>query len=161
MIHGALKIAFACLWLLGIALLRVEAVFAAGAVEMQVEHIVDTAINEYNQGMESGNPDGWLKYFTDNIQRQSPLSAQTGQAEFADYYRNEFSSFKAHWTSKKMIVNGRSVAVLFDWEAVHKASGTPVKIEMAAFFDMATSGRFESVSFVFDSAKLAQLTGAK
>src|SRR5262245_9151238 len=46
---------------------------AAGAVEMQVERIVTTAIDEYNLAMEEGSPEAWLKYFTDNVRRSSPL----------------------------------------------------------------------------------------
>jgi hypothetical protein len=149
-----------CLLLGGLSLVFTGAALAAGAVEMQVERIVDSTIAEYNQGMGTGDPEGWLKYFTDNVRRESPTSTQTGRTEFAEYYRAEFKDFKAQWTPKKTVITGRSVAMLLDWNAVHKRSGTPVKIEMAAFFDMASSGRFESVVFVFDSAQLAKLTGA-
>jgi SnoaL-like protein len=149
-----------CLLLGAVGLVSTEPALAAGAVEMQVERIVDSTIAEYNQGMETGDPEGWLKYFTDNVRRQSPTSTQTGRTEFADFYRAEFKDFKAQWTAKKTVITGRSVAMLLDWDAVHKPSGTPVKIEMAAFFDMASSGRFESVVFVFDSAQLAKVTGA-
>lgn len=133
---------------------------AAGAVEMQVDRIVNSAIDEYNLGMESGDPEGWLKYFSDSAKRQSPLSSQTGKADFTEHYKSEFKDFKAKWVVKKMVVMARQIAVLFDWDATHKPTDTPVKIEMVAFFDMGSSGRFDSVHFVFDPAKLAKVNGA-
>lgn len=136
-------------------------VHAAGAVEMQVERIIDGAISEYNQGMESGDPQGWLKYFTDNVKRESPLSSQQGRAQFDEHYRSEFNSFKVQLTPKRKVVSGRSIAVLFDWEGTHRPSGAPIKVEMAAFFEVSTSGRFDSVAWVFDPTKLAKLVADK
>lgn len=129
---------------------------AAGAVEMQVERIVTISIDEYNQAMEAGDPGGWLKYFTDNVRRHGPQSEQHGKQEFSDYYRWEFENFRARWITKKMVVSGRSAAVVFEWEAVHRPSGTPLKVDMAAVLELASSGKFESVSFYFDTAKLGQ-----
>jgi hypothetical protein len=135
---------------------------AAGAVEMQVERIVSGAINEYNQAMEAGDPEPWLKYFTDNARRQSPTSSQSGRAQFDEYYKSEFKDWKAKITPKKTVVMARTIAVLFDWEAVPRASptDTPVKLEMAAFFDMSSSGRFDAVAYVFDPAKFGKPGGA-
>ena len=130
---------------------------AAGAVEMQVEHLVKQMIDEYNEAMEKGDPQQWLRYFTDNVRRQSPLSNQQGKQEFSDYYAGEFKAFQVKYVTKKILVSGRSAAVTFDWEGKHKPSGTPVKVDMVAIYDMATSGRFESVSFYFDTVKVAQM----
>lgn len=138
---------------------------AAGAVEMQVERIVVIAIKEYNDAMAAGDTGGWLKYFTDNVKRHGPQSSQEGKQAFSDYYRGEFESFQARWATKKMIVSGRTAAVEFEWDAVHKASGTPLKVDMVAVFGMASSGKFDSVNFYFDTAKLGQyavvVTGSK
>ena len=43
--------------------------------------------------------------------------------------------------------------MVFIWDAVHKPSGTALKLEMVGIYDMASSGRFDSVSFYYDSAK--------
>lgn len=130
--------------------------FAAGAVEMQVERIVVTAVNEYNSAMQAGDPADWLKYFTDNVRRKDPLSAQQGKQEFADYYAREFKSIQAQWVTKKMIISGRSAAVEFEWNGVHKASGMSVKADVVAILEMASSGKFESIIYYFDTAKIGQ-----
>jgi hypothetical protein len=139
-----------------IAVLPVSSALAAGAVEMQVEHIVSMSIDEYNQAMEAGDPASWLKYFTDNVARNGLLSSQSGKQEFAEYYRWEFANFKAKYVVKKTIVSGRSAAVVYLWDAVHKPSGMPLQLETVAVYEMGPSGRFESVSFYYDTAKAAK-----
>jgi hypothetical protein len=136
---------------------QIRTALAAGAVEMQVEHIIVQTIDEYNQAMESNDPSGWLRYFTDNVRRHGPLSDQQGKREFADYYGWEFKNFQAKVVTKKMLVSGRSAAVLFLWDAVHKPSGTPLQIEMVGIYEMGPSGRFDSVSFYYDTAKAGKL----
>jgi hypothetical protein len=133
---------------------------AAGAVEMQVERIVVQMIDEYNQAMEAGDPQPWLRYFTDNARRHSPLSDQQGKTQVADYYAWEFKTFQAKYVTKSILISGRTAAVVFDWEGVYKPSGTPVKLEMAAIYEMASSGKFEAVSFYFDTAKVRQMFAA-
>jgi predicted SnoaL-like aldol condensation-catalyzing enzyme len=130
---------------------------AAGAVEMQVEHIVVQTIDAYNQAMEANDPAGWVKYFTDNVRRHSPLSDQQGKKDFADYSAWEFSNFQAKYVTKKILVSGRSAAVVIVWDAVHKPTATPLQVEMVGIFELASSGRFESVSFYYDTAKAAKL----
>jgi len=130
---------------------------AAGAVEMQVEHIVLQTIDEYNQAMQAGDPQQWTRYFTDNVRRASPISSQQGRQAFADYYNWEFKTFQAWYTTKKIIVSGRSAAVIYDWEATHKSSGQAVKIDTVAIYELGSSGRFESVSFYFDTAQVAAM----
>ena len=129
---------------------------AAGAVEMQVERIVVQAIGEYNDAMAAGAPAGWLKYFTEGVRRRAPQSEQTGKEAFDAYYRGEFEAFQAKWTTSKMIIAGRSAAVEFEWDAVHKASNTPVKLNMAAVFQLAPNGKFETVNFYYDSSAFGQ-----
>ena len=133
---------------------------AAGAVEMQVEHIVVQTIDEYNQAMEAGDPASWLRYFTDNVRRHSPQADQQGKKDFTDYYAWEFQNFQARCVTKKILVSGRSAAVVFDWEAVHKATGKPLKLEMVGIYEMASSGKFEAVSFYYDTAKAGALMSA-
>lgn len=128
---------------------------------MQVERIVIIAIDEYNDAMAAGDPDGWVKYFTDNVRRHAPQSAQQGKQAFSDYYRGEFGKYRARWNTKKMIVSGRSAAVVFEWDAVHKPTDTPLKVDMVAVFELASSGKFESVSFYFDTAKLEPVSVAR
>ena len=135
---------------------QVRIALAAGAVEMQVEHIVSLSIEEYNRAMEARDPEGWLKYFTDNVYRNSFLSVQKGKEEFADYYRWEFKNFQAKCVAKKILVTGRSAAVVFLWDAVHQPSGTPLQLEMVGVYELASSGKFESVSFYYDTAKAAK-----
>ncbi len=137
--------------------LQTRPALAAGAVEMQVEHIVVQAIDEYNQSMEANDPQAWLRYFTDNARRHGPLSDQQGKKQLADYYAWEFKTFQAKWVTKRILVSGRSAAVVFMWDAVHKPSGAPVQIEMVGICEMGPSGRFESVSFYYDTAKALKL----
>ena len=147
----ALAVSLLCLWSF-----QARTVRAAGAVEMQVEHIISLSIEEYNRAMEARDPEGWLKYFTDNVYRNSLLSVQNGKQEFSDYYRWEFKNFQAKCVAKKILVTGRSAAVVFLWDAVHQPSGSPLQLEMVAVFEMASSGKFESVSFYYDTAKAAK-----
>lgn len=142
--------------LLCISLLLPRTAMAAGAVEMQVARIVNSAVDGYNGAMESGETDRWLKYFTYKVRREGPLSAQEGKAAFTEYYQREFDTFKAKWTTTHMVISGRSGAVEFEWEAVHKVSGTPLKVNMVAVFELASSGKFDSVKFYYDTAKLGQ-----
>jgi hypothetical protein len=146
--------------LLCLSLLQARTAVAAGAVEMQVARIVNSAVDGYNRAMETGDAGGWLKYFTDNVHRQGPLSVQDGKQAFSEYYQREFETFQARWTTMHMVISGRSGAVEFEWEAVHKASGTPMKVDMVAVFELASSGKFESVKFYFDTAKLGQYSVA-
>jgi hypothetical protein len=88
------------------------------------------------------------------------LSDQQGKQDFADYYAWEFKNFQAKYVTKKILVSGRSAAVVFDWEGVHKPSGAPIKLEMVAVYEMASSGRFDTISFYFDSAKVRQMFAA-
>jgi hypothetical protein len=134
---------------------------AAGAVEMQVERIVTTAIDEYNQAMEEGNPEAWFKYFSDNVRRGSPLGAQQGRAAFDEYYQGEFKSFKARWNVRKTIVMGRSAVALVECELSQRSGGADGKVDMAIVFELASSGRFESLDFYFDTVKVAKLAAAK
>jgi len=149
-----LAIPFGVLLLMSV-LLQVRSAMAAGAVAMQVERIVKIAIMEYNSAMRDGDTARWLKYFTDNVKRQAPDGSQQGMKAFAEYYGWEFENFEATWATKRMIISGPIGAVEFEWDAVHKASGTPVKIDMVALFELASSGKFESVTFYFDTAKYA------
>lgn len=130
---------------------------AAGAVEMQVEHIVIQTIDEYNQAMEAGDSSGWMKYFTDNVYRHSPLSDQQGKKDFADYFAWEFKNFQAKYVTKKILVSGRSAAVLFVWDAIHKPSSTALKIEMVGIYELSSSGKFDSLSFYYDTAKAGKV----
>ena len=142
-----------CAAILCFCAISARSVFAAGAVEMQVEHILVQAIDEYNLAMEAGDSSGWMKYFTDNVYRHSPVSDQQGKKDFSDYFAWEFKNFQAKYVTKKILVSGRSAAVVFVWDAVHKPSGTALKLEMVGIYDLASSGRFDSVSFYYDSAK--------
>ena len=151
---GLVASVFASLFCL--SLLQARTAVAAGAVEMQVARIVNSAVDGYNRAMETGDAGGWLKYFTDNVHRRGPLSAQDGKPAFSEYYQRELETFQARWNTRHMVISGRSGAVEFEWDAVHKASGTPIKVNMVGVFKLASSGKFESVNFYFDTAKLGQ-----
>ena len=134
-----------------------SATFAAGAVEMQVESIIRQAMEEYNQSMENNDPAAWIKYFSDNVNRTSPVSSQSGKKDFSDFMAGEYKTFKARIVVKKMIVGGRSAAVVFTWDATHRKSGDSVRIDMVVVYEMGTSGRFDSVVYYFDPAKAGKL----
>jgi len=134
-----------------------NAALAAGSVEMQVESIIKQAMEEYNLSMEANDTSGWLKYFSDNVTRQSPLSSESGKKAFAEYFNNEFKHFQAKYIVKKMIVGGRSAAVTFTWDAVHKKSGDNIKIDMVGIYEMDTSGRFGSIVYFYDTARAAKI----
>lgn len=142
--------------LLCVVFVPTRTAMAAGAVEMQVARIVNSAVSGYNGAMESGDAGKWLKYFTDNVKRQGPLSEQDGKEAFSAYYQREFDTFQAKWATTNMVISGRSGAVEFEWDAVHKDSGSPLKVKMVAVFQLASSGKFESVKFYYDTAKLGQ-----
>jgi len=149
-----------CVALLWLSAFPSPPAFAAGAVEMQVEHILVQTIDEYNQAMEANDPAGWMRYFTDNVRRHSPVSDQQGKKDFEAYCAWEFKNFQAKYVTKKILVSGRTAAVVFVWEAVHKPSGTPLRIEMVGIYELASSGKFESLSFYYDTAKLATFLAA-
>jgi hypothetical protein len=134
---------------------------AAGAVEMQVERIVVTAIDEYNQAMEAGDPESWLKYFTDNVRRNSPLGSQQGRTAFNAYYQGEFKDLKVRWNVRRTIVMGRSAVALVECDLSQRAGAAKGKLDMAVVFELASSGRFESLDLYFDTAKLPQLAAAR
>jgi hypothetical protein len=134
-----------------------SAAFAAGAVEMQVESIIRQAMEEYNQSMENNDPAAWIKYFSDNVSRTTPVSSQSGKKDFSDYMTGEYKTFKARFDVKKMIVGGRSAAVVFTWDATHRKSGDSVRIDMVGVYEMGSSGRFDSVVYYFDPAKAGKL----
>jgi ketosteroid isomerase-like protein len=142
--------------------LQMRPAAAAGAVAMQVERIIKIAIMEYNSAMRDGDAARWTKYFTDNVKRNAPQASQEGMKAFSEYYAWEFANFDATWTTKRMIISGPVGAVELEWDAVHKASGSPVKVNMVAIFELASSGKFQSVDFYFDSAELGDyLVAAK
>lgn len=136
-----------------------SAAMAAGAVEMQVESIIRQAMDEYNQSMENNDPAAWIKYFSDNVSRTTPLSSQSGKKDFAEYINGEYKTFKARFDVKKMIVGGRNAAVVFTWDATHRKTGDSVRIDMVGIYEMGTSGRFDAVTYYFDPAKAGKLAG--
>lgn len=148
---------FVSVFLLSLGLLFSVNVKAAGSVEMQVESLIRQALNGYNNAMEAEDTAEWLKYFSDKASHQSPLSNQSGKQEFSDFFNAEFKAFKAKYEVKNIIVHGRNAAVVFSWEAQHKSSGDSIKVPMVAIFDMDSSGRFASVAYYFDTAKLGKL----
>ncbi len=130
---------------------------AAGSVEMQVEHLVKEAMLEYNSAMEANDSASFLKYFASNATRETPLSKQSGRAELAKYLEAEFKTFKASYQIKKSFIKGNSAAIVFTWDAVNRASGDAVKIDMVGVFEVGSSGQFSSAVYYFDSAKAKAL----
>lgn len=134
-----------------------SAAFAAGAVEMQVESIIRQAMDEYNQSMENNDPAGWIKYFSDNVSRTTPFSSQSGKKDFSEYVNAEYKTLKGRFDVKKMVVGGRSAAVVFTWDLTHRKTGDSVRIDAVGIYEMGTSGRFDSVVYYFDPAKAGKL----
>ena len=77
-------VALACLVLASLFQPRVT--HAAGSVEMQVEHLVKQALEEYNTAMEAGDSASFLKYFASNATRETPLSRHSGRTELSRYF---------------------------------------------------------------------------
>ncbi|MCC7548635.1 MAG: nuclear transport factor 2 family protein [Burkholderiales bacterium] len=128
---------------------------AAGAVEMQVERIVRTAIREYNGAMQAGDPADWIKYFTEDVKRSDPAGTQQGKQDFAAHYAKEFAAFNTQWTPRRVIVMGRSAAVEFEWSGTRRNSSEPVKVDMVVILELASSGKFDSIAFYYDTARVA------
>ena len=42
------------------------------------------------------------------------------------------------------------------WDAVRKASASPLQLDMVVVYEIASSGKFESASFYYDTAKAAK-----
>ncbi len=131
---------------------------AAGSVEMQVEHLVKDAMSEYNSAMEANDSASFLKYFSSNATRETPLSKQSGRAELAKYLEAEFKTFKASYQIKKSFIKGSSAAIVFTWDAVNRATGDAVKIDMVGVYEVGSSGQFSSATYYFDSAKAKALS---
>lgn len=159
------RVGFVLFVALSVLMFQVRTAMAAGSVEMQVERIIKISILEYNSAMKAGESERWLKYFTDNVKRHAPTGSQEGKQALGDYYGWEFGNFEANWSTKRMFIQGNAGAVEFEWTATHKPSGAQVKTDMVAIFQLASSGKFESIDFYFDPAKLGQyladMPGAK
>lgn len=130
---------------------------AAGSVEMQVEHLVKDAMTEYNSAMEANDSAAFLKYFSSNATRETPLSKQSGRDELGKYLEAEFKTFKASYQIKKTFIKGNSAAIVFTWDAVNRATGDAVKIDMVGVYEVGSSGQFSSATYYFDSAKAKAL----
>ena len=155
--HRSVSMLVAVLFCLGLSFHPARSALAAGAVEMQVERIVNQMVDAYNEAMESGDAEVWLKYFADNVRRRDPIASQRGRKEFNAYYAWEFKEFKAKCEVKKMIVMGRSAAVMYTGEGTQRASETDVKVDMVAVFELGSSGRFEEAAFFYDTGKAGKL----
>lgn len=143
---------------LGLTLFAAREAPAAGSVEMQVEHLVKQAMAEYNSAMRDGDSASFLKYFASNATRVTPLSRHSGRAELARYFEAEFKTFEASMQVTRMFVQGNSAAVVFTWDAVGRASGEALKIDMVGLFEVGSSGQFSSATYYFDSAKAGSLS---
>ncbi len=130
---------------------------AAGSVEMQVEHLVTDAMTEYNSAMEANDSAAFLKYFSSNATRETPLSKQSGRDELGKYLEAEFKTFKASYQIKKTFIKGNSAAIVFTWDAVNRSTGDAVKIDMVGVYEVGSSGQFSSAVYYFDSAKAKAL----
>lgn len=142
---------------LGLALAPAREASAAGSVEMQVEHLIKQAMDEYNTAMETGDSAGFLKYFAYNATRETPLSRHAGRADLARYFDAEFKAFKANFQVKKMFVQGNSAAIVFTWDATDRKTGDSVKIDMVGLYEVGSSGQFSSATYYFDTAKAKAL----
>jgi hypothetical protein len=148
-------VALACLVLTN--LFQPQVTHAAGSVEMQVEHLVKQAMEEYNTAMEAGDSAGFLKYFASNATRETPLSRHSGKPELIRYFDAEFKTYKASYQIRKMFVQGNSAAVVFTWDAVDRKSGDTLKVDMVGLYEVGSSGQFSSATYYFDSAKARAL----
>ncbi len=130
---------------------------AAGSVEMQVEHLVKDAMTEYNSAMEANDSAAFLKYFSSNATFETPLLKKSGRADLGAYLEAEFKTFKASYQIKKSFIKGNSAAIVFTWDAVNRATGDAVKIEMVGVYEVGSSGQFSSAVYYFDSAQAKAL----
>ncbi len=139
------------------ALMTGGQVMAAGSVEMQVEHLVKDAMSEYNSAMEANDSAAFLKYFSSNATLETPMTKKSGRDELGKYLEAEFKTFKASYQIKKSFIKGNSAAIVFTWDAVNRASGDAVKIDMVGVYEVGSSGQFSSAVYYFDSAKAKAL----
>lgn len=142
---------------LGIAFVPARTASAAGSVEMQVEHLVKQAMDEYNTAMEAGDSASFAKYFSYNATRETPVSRHAGRAELAKYFEAEFKAYKASYQVKKMFVQGNSAAIVLTWDAVDRKTGDALRIDMVGLYEVGSSGQFSSATYYFDSAKAKAL----
>lgn len=155
--HRFATFAAIALMSLGLVALPARDAAAAGSVEMQVEHLVKQAMEEYNSAMEAGDSASFLKYFASNATRETPLSRHSGRSDLAKYFDAEFKAYKATFQVKKMFVQGNSAAIVLTWDAVDRKTGDFLKIDMVGLYEVGSSGQFSSATYYFDSAKAKAL----
>lgn len=132
---------------------------AAGSVEMQVEHLVKQAMAEYNTAMEANDSASFSKYFAGNATLEIPTARFSSRKDLAKYFEAEFKAYKATYDVKKMFVHGSSAAIVITWNAVDRASGDSVKLDMVGVYEVGSSGQFSSATYYYDSAKAQALAG--
>jgi hypothetical protein len=131
--------------------------FAAGAVAMQVEHLVRQARDEYNTAMEENDSAAFLKYFSSGARYESPVFRYAGRAELARHFEAEFKAYKARFQVNRMFVRDNTAAIVMTWNAVDRVSGDSFQIDMVGLFEVGSSGQFSSATYYFDSAKARAL----
>ena len=126
---------------------------AAGSLDMQIERAIVKAIKDYNSAMSEGDPSSWLKYFDTEATRTDPISSSLqGLQKITDYYTHEFSLFSANFEIKRVMLKERTGAVEMIWQATDKSSGTEISLPMIGIFELASSGKFKSVNYYYDTA---------
>ncbi len=131
--------------------------FAAGSVAMQVEHLVKSAMAEYNSAMEEGDSAAFVKYFSSNAKLETPLVRYSGRTEVARHFDAEFKTYKARFQVTRMFVQENWAAIVMTWEAVDRKSGEEARIDMMGLFEVGASGQFSSATLYYDSAKAKAL----
>jgi len=142
-----------------LAALYAPASFAAGAVAMQIEHLVRQAVAEYNSAMEGTDSGAFVKYFASNAKYESPLFSYAGRDQLAKHVDAEFKTYKARYQVNKMIVQDNAAALVMTWNAVDRSSGEEIKLDMVGLFEVGSSGQFSSAVFYYDTAKAKALAG--
>ncbi len=140
-----------------LAALATPSAFAAGAVAMQVEHLVKQSIAEYNTAMEEGDSAAYVKYFASNAKFESPLFRYSGRSDLARHFEAEFKTYKARFQVTRMLVQENWAAIVMTWEATDRKSGDEIKLDMVGVFEVGASGQFSSATLYFDSAKAKTL----
>jgi len=129
---------------------------AAGSVAMQAASLMKLAPQAYNMGMRNGNADKWNQYFESKSRRSMPGSLIEGASAIEAYYKWEFETFKAKWTTKRVTVQDLIGAMEYEWSATHKSSGDKIKISGVAIFELGMSGKVKNLDFYFDMAPVAK-----
>lgn len=119
-----------------------------------VNGILTAIANGFGPEMNKGNLDGLAAGYAPDAVRIHPLAGKIegrdGQKGFLKFLYDNYSDQKL--SEGKRVVSGNMAAVEWIWEATHKESGKPVRIEEFVILEFDRSGQIKWQRQYFDSA---------